>query len=202
MNDAIRMQISAFVDGELPDNEADLLLRRMGQDEELRRSVAEYLAIGRVMRDEPSWPGVDRIHERVAAALDDRSVVPRTETVEAAPSRRFRPLASVAAAAVVAAIALLALQQLNGVDPGASDGVSVAGGQQPSDVGYTVPRPVDQQVLQYYRIHGVTAPENGASGMITRFVSLRLDQDVLPEVTETDEDGESVPDDVEAPQSR
>ena len=32
MNEGIEMQISAFVDGELPENEAELLLRRMSQD--------------------------------------------------------------------------------------------------------------------------------------------------------------------------
>ncbi len=202
MNDAIRMQISAFVDGELPDNEADLLLRRMGQDGELRQSVAEYLAIGRVMRNEPSWSGADRIHERVAAAIDDRSIAPRTHAVAEAPARRFRPLASVAAAAAVAAIALLALQQFDGVDPGASDGTPVAGSQRAADAAYTVPRPVDEQVLQYYRIHGVTAPESGAGGMITRLVSLRLDEEVLPAATETDADGESLQDNAQPRRSR
>lgn len=193
MNDAIRMQISAFVDGELPDNEADLLLRRMGQDGELRHSVAEYLAIGRVMRSEPSWPGADRIHERVAAAIDDRSVAPRTEVVADAPARRFRPFASIAAAAVVAGVALFALQQFDGSDRGASEVASVAGGQPAADAGYTVPRPLDEQVLRYYRIHGATAPENGAGGMITRLVSLRLDEEALPPVTGTD--GEMLQDD-------
>ena len=37
MNDGIKMQISAFVDGELPDNEAELLLRRLSQDLDLRQ---------------------------------------------------------------------------------------------------------------------------------------------------------------------
>ena len=57
MNDAIRMQISAFVDGELPENEAELLLRRMSQDIELRNEVAEYLAIGRLVRGEHGLAG-------------------------------------------------------------------------------------------------------------------------------------------------
>ncbi len=35
MNEGIEMQISAFVDGELPENEAELLLRRMSEDLEL-----------------------------------------------------------------------------------------------------------------------------------------------------------------------
>ena len=66
MNDAIRMQLSAYVDGELPENEAELLLRRMSQDAELRREVAEYLAIGRVMRGEVSVAGTDSIRDLVA----------------------------------------------------------------------------------------------------------------------------------------
>ena len=183
MNDAIRMQISAFVDGELPDNEADLLLRRMGQDAELRRRVAEYLAIGRVMRGEASWAGVDRIHERVAAALEDKPVDAHPDGATSSPDRKFRPLASVAAAAAVAVIALFALSQTSGVD-----GVPAVGSQAPAaataDAAYTVPEAVDQQLLQYYRIHGATASDSGANAMITRFVSLRLDEEALPEVTE------------------
>ena len=75
MNEAIKMQISAFVDGELPDSEADLLLRRMSQDAELRRVAADYLDLGRVMRNESSVRNVERLRERIAAAIDDKVVV-------------------------------------------------------------------------------------------------------------------------------
>ena len=51
MNDAIRMQLSAFVDGELPENEAEMLLRRMSQDVQSRKEVAEYIALGRLIRE-------------------------------------------------------------------------------------------------------------------------------------------------------
>ncbi|MBT8091539.1 MAG: sigma-E factor negative regulatory protein [Gammaproteobacteria bacterium] len=189
MNDAIRMQISAFVDGELPDNEADLLLRRMGQDRELRQRVAEYLAIGRIMRDEASWAGVDRIHERVSAALEDRPVDVQPDNIVASPDRKLRPLATVAAAAAVAVIALFALQQTTGVDgvPVAS-GPSTTGAATTADAAYTVPQALDEQILQYYRIHGATASDAGANGMITRFVSLRLDEEALPDVTDRVED--------------
>ncbi len=189
MNDAIRMQISAFVDGELPDNEADLLLRRMGQDAELRQRFAEYLAIGRLMRGEASWAGVDRIHANVSAALEDRPVDAEPDSIVAAPKRKLRPLASLAAAAAVAVIALFALQQTTGIggvpavnDPG-STGIAVT-----ADAAYTVPQAVDEQLLQYYRIHGATASDSGANGMITRFVSLRLDEETLPDVTESADD--------------
>lgn len=189
MNDAIRMQISAFVDGELPDNESDLLLRRMGQDEELRQRFAGYLAIGRVMRDETAWTGVDRIHERVSAALEDKPVDAQPGGLASRPDRNFRPFASVAAAAAVAVIALFALQQKTGVDgvPAAGNTASTAAATA-SDAAYTVPQAIDEQLRQYYRIHGATASDNGANGMITRFVSLRLDEEALPEVTDSAED--------------
>ena len=74
MNEAIKMQISAFVDGELPDSEADLLLRRMSQYAELRRVAADYLELGRVMRGESSVRNIERLRERIAAALDDKVV--------------------------------------------------------------------------------------------------------------------------------
>jgi negative regulator of sigma E activity len=186
------MQISAFVDGELPDNEADLLLRRMGQDAELRQRVAEYLAIGRVMRDETSWAGVDRIHERVSAALDDKPVDVQPGSIAATPERRFRPLASVAAAAAVAVIALFTLQQKAPVDNvlTAGDAASTPATTPADASAYTVPEAVDQQLLKYYRIHGASSADSGANGMITRFVSLRLDQQALPDVTEAAGDDE------------
>ena len=152
MNDAIRMQISAFVDGELPDNEADLLLRRMGQDAGLRRSVAEYLAIGRAMRGEACW----------------------------ARRRSLRPLASVAAAAAVAVIAIFGLQQMTGVDGVDSPRSAAAPLQTTVEPDYTVPQGISEQLREYYRVHGATATENGTtSGMLTRFVSLRLSEEQL-----------------------
>ena len=186
MNDAIRMQISAFVDGELPDNEADLLLRRMGQDAELRRRVAEYLAIGRVMRDEVSWPGMDQIHERVAAAIDDKPIEPQHDTSPDLPHRKIRPLASIAAAAAVAIVAIFGLQQMTGVDdtiPADSTSAPLAA---TADASYTVPQQINDQLREYYLVHGVSASENGANGMMSRFVSLRIRDEELPQPAQDD----------------
>ena len=71
MNEAIRMQLSAFVDGELPDNEAELLLRRLSQDAELRQHVAEYMAIGRAIRGDTQVAGIDGLRDRIAATIDE-----------------------------------------------------------------------------------------------------------------------------------
>jgi sigma-E factor negative regulatory protein RseA len=185
MNDAIRMQISAFVDGELPDNEADLLLRRMGQDAELRHKVAEYLAIGRTLRGEISVPGVDRIHERVAAAIDDKPFTEEIEISGTAPTKSIRPLAGAAIAATVALVAIFALQQTMNVD--ATDPAVANQAAVEIDSGYTVPRPIDDQLRQYYLSHGATATENGANGINSRFVTLRLSEEAFEQSTE-DED--------------
>jgi sigma-E factor negative regulatory protein RseA len=179
MNDAIRMQISAFVDGELPDNEADLLLRRMGQDAELRKKVAEYIAIGRALRGEMFVPGVDRIHERVSAAIDDKPFEEEIETAVTPPAKALRPLAGIAIAATVALVAIFALQQtmsVNGTDPQTPEGVVAE-----VDTAYTVPQQMDDQLRQYFLSHGAIATENGANSINSRIVSLRLSEEALDE---------------------
>lgn len=189
MNDAIRMQISAFVDGELPDNEADLLLRRMGQHAELRHKVAEYLAIGRALRGEVSVSGVDRIHERVSAEIDDKPFEPVVEAAGKPAAKAIRPLAGVAVAAAVALVGIFGLQQTTSVDdgnPAPSQGVVAE-----SNAGYTVPQAVDEQLRQYYLLHAAAATEFGANGINSRFVSLRISEEIEQEPA-TDENEASV----------
>lgn len=68
MNSELREQVSAFVDGELDSNEAELLVRRLGRDDELRSYAGTLMNIGRVMRGEPlSADGgfVDRVRAGV-----------------------------------------------------------------------------------------------------------------------------------------
>ena len=190
MNDAIRMQISAFVDGELPDAEADLLLRRMGQDAELRRKVAEYLEIGRALRGERSVPGIDRLQERIAAEIDDKPldddvVVPETKSGSA-----IRPLIGVAVAASVALIAIFGLQMTPGIDEKlAGDNTVAEVAEVVEDPGYTVPQQVDEQLRQYYLSHGASSSELGANGMNARLVSLRLSDEAFSEEDAVDSDG-------------
>lgn len=188
MNDAIRMQISAFVDGELPDSEADLLLRRMSQDAELRRAAAEYLELGRVMRGESGVRGTDRLRKRISAALDDKAFDdPVIETIEA-PNRIVRPLIGVAVAASVALIALFGLQLTPGIDgtPAIDEGVADVA----DEPGYTVPQPIEEDLRQYLLSHGASSSELGANGMNARLVSLRLSEETLVEEAPDDESGE------------
>ena len=189
MNDAIRMQISAFVDGELPDNEADLLLRRMGQDAELRQKVAEYLAIGRVMRGETAVPGVDRMHERISAVLDDKPFEDEADVEPEERGRSIRPLLGIAVAASVALLAIFGLQQTT-VEPGETSTAPTVAEAEP-DASYTVPQPVNNQLRDYYLSHGATTNENGANGMNSRLVTLRLGEEVLDGAAEGEEEADS-----------
>jgi negative regulator of sigma E activity len=111
MNDALKLQISAFVDGELPENESELLLRRLSQDIALRQQVAQYLEIGRLIRREPGVPGMKELRDRIAAALGEEPVQ-HTTVPDRQRSRFTRPAVGVAIAASVAVMALIGLRQV------------------------------------------------------------------------------------------
>ena len=71
-------------------------------------------------------------------------------------------------------------------DPGAdASGSSIAD----ADPGYTVPRQLDDQLRQYYLSHGATATEFGANGINSRFVSLRLSEEIVPESPDAEDAG-------------
>ena len=102
MNDAIKAQVSAFVDGELPSSELELLLRRMSQDAELRQLAAEYLAIRRVMRGERQVTGLGDLRNRIAAAIDDQEIEQEIDNSQRRGRAYVKPMAGVAIAATVA----------------------------------------------------------------------------------------------------
>jgi negative regulator of sigma E activity len=179
MNEAIKTQISAFVDGELPDSEADLLLRRMTQDAELRRVAADYLEFGRIMRSESSVRNIERLRERIAAALDDKVVEQDEVGPDLESGKALRPLVGVAMAASVALIAIFGLQMTPGVDTQAPATDTVAGTAE--DSSYSTPKPLDQQILQYVERHGAVSSELGDNGMRARLTTLRRSEEVLVE---------------------
>ena len=176
MNDAIRMQLSAYVDGELPQNEAEMLLRRMSQDVKLRHEVAEYLAIGRVMRGEAGAAGIDGIRERVMAAIDDSAASTGDVSDRDQAPRALKPLVGVAIVATVALAAIFGLQQTNRVD--VVDPVDPI-----PTVVEVVPdfTPQQDQLRQYFLSHGETSSQLGANGMNSRLVSLRFSEELVDE---------------------
>ncbi len=50
MSEQIREQVSAFLDGELPSSETELLLKRLTRDAELRESFGRYALVGEALR--------------------------------------------------------------------------------------------------------------------------------------------------------
>ncbi len=177
MNEAIRMQLSAFVDGELPDNEKELLLRRLSQDEELRRELARHLAIGRAMRGELQPTGVDLLRDRINAAIDAGDDLELTDE-DTVPDRRIRPLAGFAIAASVALVAILGLQQMTAVDVGDATTSDLAA----ETVTMTEP-PIDEVLRQYMLHHEANGPENNINTVLT---SIEIGREALEEQQDTD----------------
>jgi sigma-E factor negative regulatory protein RseA len=114
MTDLVKEQLSACLDGELPEGELDLLLKQVSRDSRLRGSLGRYALIGETLRRQGAAPAPANFSERIAAAIaaepaldTTRRTVPKTA---ARLSQWLRPAAGIAVAAGVAAVAILALQ--------------------------------------------------------------------------------------------
>jgi len=187
MNDAIKTQISAFVDGELPQNEAELLLRRLCQDAQLRQQAAEYMAMGHVMRGERRVAGMGRLRGRVSAVLDDTSLQEEFDVTVSTKPRFLRPLAGAAIAATVALAALLGLQQMTAVTEVEATAGNQAVAISDEDTAYTVPDQVDDQLRDYYLRHDATSSYFGASSINARLVTLQLREGVVVDAEESED---------------
>lgn len=130
-------QLSAMFDGELPQEECELLARRLSRDENLRRSYAHYALIGSVIRNEPmaSQAFAAKVHGALRgaplSAVESASVraagdfaTATSDAARAAGAGRnwVWPLGAVGVAASVAVIALLSL------DPSVIQGTPTASG--------------------------------------------------------------------------
>lgn len=198
MNEALKMQISAFVDGELPDNESELLLRRLSQDAAMRQQVAEFLEIGRLIRQDREVPGMDQLRDRIAAALGEESV-PAAAVREEVGSSLMTPASGIAVAATVAAIALVGLSQLSGPgDAGLQDAVAIDRAPvytEPAAEESLLNQP-SERLLEYHRLHGDSSPEMGSSDILYRMATFEIDNDL--EEIEPDDRLEVADDSVES----
>lgn len=121
MTDQIREQMSALLDGELPQDQIGLLVRRMERDTELRRAFGSYVLIGESLRAPGGRTAGPGFAARVQAELEAGAVAPAsTRGPFTLPYlRRMRHAAAVAVAAGAAFAAVLLLMP----------------GDQPGDVG-------------------------------------------------------------------
>lgn len=151
----------------------------------MRRQVAEYLAIGRLMRRDPEVPGMDKLRGRIAAALGQELAVEEVEP-PAVGSALITPASGIAVAATVAAIALVGLSQLGGpaVDALPDDAVAI-------DLAPAYTEPTAEQVLanspterqiEYVRRHDNSSPGLASNGIISRMVTFELREGRLVEI--------------------
>jgi sigma-E factor negative regulatory protein RseA len=141
-------QLSAFLDGELPDEELDLFVRRLERDGALKRSLSRYALIGEVMRTPANGGGVvagGGFASRVGAAIDADSA-PAADARSGAggkgESRWFGPLAGLSIAAGVAVVAVGLMNRTpDAPQPVAAvaDSAMIEGDPSQSEASYVVP---------------------------------------------------------------
>jgi sigma-E factor negative regulatory protein RseA len=124
MSEQIREQVSAFLDGELPSAETELLLKRLTRDGELRESFGRYALIGETLRGAGAHILTRDFTSRVNLAIDGEPVQVAAHAQHARAARWWRPLAGVAVAAGVATVAIVALQQ-RAISPGVHTGSTI-----------------------------------------------------------------------------
>ncbi len=200
MNDALKMQISAFVDGELPENEAEFLLRRLSQDAAMRQQVAEYLDIGRIVRRDREIPGMEALRGRISATLGEERVVVEAKP-EAVGSRFMTPASGIAVAATVAAIALVGLSQLSvpvNSELGSAVAVDLGGSYTEPSQSQVLANQPTRRLLEYGRRHVDSSDDLGSNDIISRMVTFELREGELveiepdPHLLPADEAGEEI----------
>lgn len=110
MSEQIREQISAFLDGELPSAESELLLKRMLRDTALRDSFGRYSLIGEAMRGMKHVPLRGNFTGAINGAIDGDQARPAAAASARSGLGWWRTLGGAAIAASVAVVAVVALQ--------------------------------------------------------------------------------------------
>ena len=101
----------ACLDGELPDSESELLLKRLSRDAELREAFGRYALIAEVVRSPNGGPLSRGFAAGVNRRIDGEPAMVVTVPQASRSRRWWRPLAGAAVAAGVAAIAVVSLER-------------------------------------------------------------------------------------------
>ncbi|MDP9012519.1 MAG: sigma-E factor negative regulatory protein [Pseudomonadota bacterium] len=145
MSEQIREQVSAFLDGELPSSETELLLKRLMRDAELRESFGRYALVGECLRGGAPARLSQGFAVRINRAIDGEPPVVGPQPARAPSGRWWRPFAGVAVAAGVAAVAVVALQQraiaptMRAALPSTAQNAVIAPARPKEAISYTVP---------------------------------------------------------------
>ena len=157
MTDRISEQMSAFLDGELPADEARLLVRRLERDAGLRRAFGAYVLAGEVLASPGGVTASPGFAARVAAAIDaDQAevVVPAKTAAARGGHRWMRPAVAtaVAASAALAAVLLVNPELRQGQGLTADGGNLGAPTATALPVGRSSPTPAQSQRLAGYLV--------------------------------------------------
>jgi negative regulator of sigma E activity len=195
MSEQIREQVSAFLDGELPNSETELLLKRLTRDAELRESFGRYALIGEACRGTTHAHLTKGLVARVNRAVDGEPA-PQSGPVERVRAPRWwRPVASAAVAASVAAVAVVALQQ-RAVAPTLRAAVplvaqNAVGVQHKEALSYTVPATVAEapaalpaaRLTNYVFAHSKYSSVLGQSNVLSGLLSDADDEEPSRDVS-------------------
>lgn len=161
MSEVLREQLSAFIDGELPAEECELLVRRIAASPELGDCWRTYHLIGDAVRGELAPAGVGELAPRVDRAL------------EGGPRRRrdVRRVATIAAGVAVIGLSglvgALVSQQVGGGKVFTSGGSAVSGqvGAGATQVDWRqAPRSVRAELNRYLLMHDLYGPVPSVRG--------------------------------------
>ena len=123
MVDSVKEQISACLDGELPERELPLLSKRLGHDAEFKATLTRYALISETLR---TGEAVHLPKDFAATVMARIANEPASQPVKRFSPRmlqRLRPAAGIAVAATVAALAVFSVQQ-SGLIPPSSEVVA------------------------------------------------------------------------------
>jgi len=137
----IEEQLSAFLDGELPEEEVALLVRRLERDGTYLMTLTSYAAIGGVLRNEPRDLGSDRFRAGVLQGIDHAGDA-EVSADAPPPVGRRSPTALLATAAVLGCVAIVAgvFRPDAGLAPSPEPAVAVVGSSAtPPAAAVTVP---------------------------------------------------------------
>ena len=164
MGQKIEEQLSALLDGELPVEEEELLLRRLGQNADYHAILGRFSLIGELMRDAMADPAALQIGDRIRAAV----------TEEGAHSGSLRPATAwrgmgkgLVGAGIAVAVAMVALTVVFGPDTESGSGPAPALARvEPS---YTVPvGRAGLRVIAPVRLTGYLVAHGEFSGALSR----------------------------------
>jgi sigma-E factor negative regulatory protein RseA len=166
MTEHLRDQLSAFLDGELPRPEVELLLRRLAGNDELQVALSRYVVIGECLRNAPARSVTRGFAGRVRAAVaaeGSRKGADRLRSL----GRWLRPVGGLAIAATVATVAILGLQRTQVGEPVVA--TQVAASSAPATIPAIGGPAIDEPVS-----YVVPAPSTGApvmpAGRLTSYV--------------------------------